>query len=94
MANFEYQSFTDMGYTNPILVSPFYAVEKVGTITGYSKLRYEQADVNLGGSYNFTPNLYMTANGGFQWFSDHQPYVYGDEDGTAYSGSMGLGYKF
>lgn len=66
----------------------------IAHMTSYSKLRFKQAEVTLSGNYAFTPALYMTASAGTKWFVDDAPYVYGDQDGTAYSGSLGLGYKF
>lgn len=66
----------------------------IGHMTRYSDLRFKQTEVNLGAKYQFTPALYVAANAGVQWFIDDAPYVYGDQDGTAYRGSVGLGYKF
>lgn len=66
----------------------------IGHMTRYSDLRFKQAELSLGGKYQFTPALYMTASAGVQGFIDEDPYVYGDMDGTAYRGSMGVGYKF
>jgi predicted porin len=66
----------------------------IGRMTNYSDLRYKQAEINLGAKYQFTPALYVAANAGVQWFIDDDPYVYGDQDGTAYRGSLGVGYSF
>lgn len=60
----------------------------------YSDLHYTQTEVNLGGTYRFTPALYATAQGSWQKFDDKDPYVYGDQDGDAWRGSLGLGYRF
>jgi predicted porin len=63
-------------------------------ITSYSELHYQQIEVNLGGTYQFTPALYVAADFGYQIFDDKSPYVYGDQDGEAYRASLGLGYRF
>jgi len=63
-------------------------------MTEYSDLHYTQTDLSLGGTYRFTPALYATVQGAWQKFEDKDPYVYGDQDGTAWRGSVGLGYKF
>jgi len=80
--------------TNDYVVLSIYDTGNLAKWKTYSDLRYKQAEMNLGGTYNFTPALYLTAQAGAQWFIDDQPYVYGDQDGTAYSGSLGMGYKF
>ncbi len=66
----------------------------IGHTTQYSKLKFKQAEFNLGGTYHFTPAFYTTAQAGVQWFIDDAPYVYGDQDGTAYRAFAGLGYRF
>ena len=60
----------------------------------YSDLEYTQLNVSLGGTYNFSNNLYMMAKAQYEQFEDDQPYVYGDQDGTAISGNVGIGYNF
>ena len=66
----------------------------MSVITTYSDLHYTQTEVSLGGSYQFTPARYAAANVGWQLFDDKDPYVYGDQDGEAWRGHVGLGYKF
>lgn len=63
-------------------------------MSNYSDLHYTQTDLSLGGTYSFTPALYTTAQVAWQKVDDKDPYVYGDQDGTAWRGSVGLGYKF
>ena len=63
-------------------------------ITGYSDLHYVQTEFSLGGTYRFSAELYTTAQLAWQTFEDKDPYVYGDQDGSAYRGSVGLGYRF
>lgn len=63
-------------------------------IDTYSDLKYEQFQFNVGGSYNFTPNCYMTASVSYDIFNAQEDYVYGDEDGKAVSGYVGVGYRF
>ncbi len=79
--------------TDPVLL----ALYDVTTMTGvetYSDLEYQQVSVNIGGSYSFSPALYLTAQAGYDLFVDDQPYVYGDQDGEMYSVSLGIGYRF
>lgn len=89
-----FPSFAELGYTDPVLASSFYGLENLPRIQEYSDLRYRQIDLSAGGTYQFTSNLFMTAQAGFQQFMDDAPYVYGDQDGIAYTGSVGVGYKF
>jgi len=63
-------------------------------IDTYSDLSYEQYQFNLGGTYNFTQNLYTTASVTYDVFKSDEMYVYGDEDGDAYYGYLGVGYRF
>ena len=70
-------------------------------IDSYSDLSYEQYELTLGGTYNFTEALYTTASFTYDIFnSDNhtwasgEEYVYGDEDGTAYYGYVGFGWTF
>jgi hypothetical protein len=60
----------------------------------YSDLSYEQVQVTVGGTYNFTPACYMTASLTYDAFNSNEEYVYGDEDGDAYSGYIGFGHRF
>ena len=79
--------------TDPVMLE-LYDFEGLSAITNYSDLHYQQTGVNLGGTYHFTPALYLTARAGWQQFVDKTPYVYGDQDGTSYLGQLGVGYNF
>ena len=68
--------------------------EQNNLIDTYSDLSYEQYQISLGGTYNFTPTCYTTASVTYDAFSSDEEYVYGDEDGTAYYGYLGFGYRF
>ncbi len=86
-------------YLSPIntadyIMNQLYSTDNLSRYSSYSDLSYKQIECNLGGTYNFTPSLYMTAQAGFSQFLDDAAYVYGDQDGTTYTGSLGLGYKF
>jgi len=63
-------------------------------IDGYSDLSYQQYEFTLGGTYNFTETFYTTASATYDVFDMGEEYVYGDEDGTAYYGYVGLGWNF
>lgn len=63
-------------------------------IDEYSDLSYEQYQVTVGGTYNFTPACYMTASLTYDKFKSDETYVYGDEDGEAYYGYIGFGHRF
>ena len=69
-------------------------------IAGYSDLSYEQFELTAGGTYNFTDTFYTTVTATYDIFRSHnksvydEDYVYGDEDGTAYYGYVGLGWNF
>jgi len=63
-------------------------------IDGYSDLSYEQYSFTLGGTYNFTDALYTRVEGTYDIFYSDEKYVYGDEDGKAFSGYVAIGYKF
>ncbi|BDV42593.1 hypothetical protein GURASL_15160 [Geotalea uraniireducens] len=89
-----FPSLAELGYTDAVLTSSFYALEDLPAIQEYSDLHYRQIDLSVGGTYNVTTNLFVTAQAGFQQFIDDAPYVYGDQDGTVYSGSLGIGYRF
>ncbi|MCK4535387.1 MAG: hypothetical protein KAT93_00130 [Desulfuromonadales bacterium] len=60
----------------------------------YSDLSYEQYQFTVGGTYNFTPFCYTTASVTYDVFDSGEEYVYGDEDGDAYYGYLGFGYRF
>ena len=57
-------------------------------------MSYEQYQLTLGGTYNFTPTCYTTASVTYDVFDSGEGYVYGDEDGDAYYGYLGFGYRF
>jgi len=77
-----------------VVLNTMYDISAVNVITTYSDLHYVQTDINLGGTYQFTPALYVAAQAGWQKFEDKDPYVYGDQDGEAWRGNLGVGYKF
>ncbi len=79
---------------NDPVMEQIYSLEATNVITSYSDLHYQQFEVNISGTYQFTPELYVVASLGYQIFNDKSPYVYGDQDGEAYRGSLGLGYRF
>ena len=63
-------------------------------IDSYSDLSYEQYQLTVGGTYSFTERLYTNASFTYDIFKAEEEYVYGDEDGTAYYGYVGVGWKF
>jgi len=63
-------------------------------IDEYSKLKYEQYQFTVGGTYNFTEAFYTTVSGTYDKFNSKDEYVYGDEDGEAYYGYAGIGWNF
>jgi len=74
---------------------PHYDTEDINDeIDSYSDLSYEQFEIALGGTYNFSERLYTTASVSYSDFNAKEMYVYGDEDGSAYSGYLGVGYRF
>ncbi|HAD05189.1 MAG TPA: hypothetical protein DEB35_13030 [Desulfuromonas sp.] len=79
--------------TDPVMLE-LYDPSLLTKMTSYSDLHFSQIDLSLGATYRFTPALYATAQGNWQQFEDKDPYVYGDQDGTAWRGSVGLGYRF
>jgi len=91
--------WTDLNLTTPsyvtdVVVLNLYTFEGMNSMTEYSKLHYQQVDLQVGGTYMFTPALYASAMAQYQMFEDKDPYVYGDLDGSAYRGYLGMGYKF
>ncbi len=82
------------GVVNDPVMTNLYDVSAVNIITTYSDLHYVQTDVTLGGTYQFTPAFFVAAQAGWQKFEDKDPYVYGDQDGEAWRGNFGVGYKF
>lgn len=87
-------NLTTPGYVTDIVVQNLYTFEGMNGMTEYSKLHYQQIDLQVGGTYAFTPALYASAMAQYQMFEDKDAYVYGDLDGTAYRGYLGMGYKF
>jgi len=79
---------TDVVILNLYDVSQMYGVET------YSDLEYEQINVLVGGTYQFTPAFYLTAEAEYAEFTDNEVYVYGDQSGEYYRGNLGVGYKF
>ncbi len=63
-------------------------------IDGYSDLSYEQFEITMGGTYQFTEAFYSTASATYDVFKSKQDYVYEDEDGQAYYAYLGFGYRF
>lgn len=80
--------------TTDYIINKMYSTDNLARFSTYSDLNYELVELNLGGTYSFTNNLYLTAQAGFSQFVDEAPYVYGDQDGVSYSGSLGVGYRF
>lgn len=68
--------------------------EQNDLIDSYSDLEYTQYSITLGGTYNFTDAFYTTLQGTYDIFESDEEYVYGDEDGKAFSGYVAVGYKF
>lgn len=60
----------------------------------YSDLSYEQYQITMGGTYNFTEAFYTKASFTYDIFDMQEEFVYGDEDGTAYYGYVGVGWNF
>ena len=63
-------------------------------IDSYSDLEYEQYQIVLGATYNFSEAFYTTVQGTYDIFEADEEYVYGDEDGKSYSGYLAFGYNF
>lgn len=63
-------------------------------IDEYSDLEYEQYEFTLGATYHFTDAFYTTVSCSYDIFESDEDYVYGDEDGKAYSGYLAFGYNF
>ena len=63
-------------------------------IDSYSDLTYEQYQTTVGATYQFTEALYASASFTYDVFNAKEEYVYGDEDGKAFSGYAGVGYRF
>lgn len=63
-------------------------------IDEYSDLSYEQYQLTLGGTYNFTDTFYTKTSFTYDIFKMDEEYVYGDEDGEAYYGYVGFGWTF
>ena len=69
-------------------------VAQNNSIDDYSDLSYQQYELTVGGTYNFTESLYTSASVTYSDFNTDEMYVYGDEDGSAYYGYFGVGYRF
>lgn len=87
-----------MATTDAVLLA-LYSIDNLALYPEYSAIHYQQGEVNLGCTYNFTPALYTTAQAGVMIFGDiytssNNTHPYGDQSGTVYSGSLGIGYKF
>jgi len=78
----------------PYAASNYDTWEANNQVDSYSDLSYEQFQVTVGGTYNFTPACYMTASLTYDKFESDEMYVYGDEDGDAYYGYIGFGHRF
>ena len=63
-------------------------------IDTYSDLSYEQYQLTVGGTYSFTETFFTRASFTYDIFDAQEEYVYGDEDGDAYYGYVGLGWTF
>ncbi len=79
--------------SDPVLLT-LYDITAMTEVASYSDLEYQQLGASIGGTYAFSPALYLTAQAGYDLFIDDQAYVYGDQDGEAYRLSIGLGYRF
>ncbi len=93
MNSFSLQWPAGVDLTDPVLV-PLYDLTNMTGVETYSDLKYQQVSVGFGGSYAFSPALYLSAQASYDMFLDDQEYVYGDQDGDAYRVSLGLGYRF
>lgn len=63
-------------------------------IDEYSDLSYEQYQMTVGGTYNFTETFYGNASFTYDIFDAKEEFVSDDEDGTAYYGYAGIGWRF
>ena len=79
--------------TDPLLPI-LYSLSALEGVETYSDLEYKQLDLTLGGTFQFTPNFYIAAQGTYSKFEDNEAYVYGDQDGDLLAVSAGLGYRF
>ncbi|RMF47276.1 MAG: hypothetical protein D6751_03155 [Deltaproteobacteria bacterium] len=82
------------GNVTDIVILSLYDVTDMVGVENYSDLEYQQLQLNLGGTYHFSPALYLTASAEYAVFVDDEPYVYGDQDGDMIGGYVGLGYRF
>ena len=83
------------GTSTPVNTGPTYdTAEQNNLIDGYSDLSYEQYEITVGGTYQFSDALYATASLTYDIFESDEEYVYGDEDGKAYYSYFGVGYNF
>lgn len=81
------------GVTDPLLTA-LYDVTQMGPVETYSDLEYTQYTFLMGGTYRFTPALYLKAEAEMATIKDSEAYVYGDQSGDFWRGSMSLGYTF
>lgn len=75
-------------------IGAYNTAEQNNLVDTYSDLSYEEYQFTVGGTYNFTPTCYTTAQLTYNVFESDEQYVYGDEDGEAYYGYLGFGYRF
>ncbi len=60
----------------------------------YSKLDYSVLELNLTATYRISKRISVSLEGWYEKFVDEAPYVYGDLDGSAWSVTGYLTYKF
>jgi len=82
------------GDVSDIIILNLYDVTAMTGVETYSDLEYRQIDLSVGGTSHVNPALYLTASAGYKDFQDDQAYVYGDQDGSMYTGYLGVGYRF
>ncbi|MBN1957182.1 MAG: hypothetical protein JXQ81_13560 [Desulfuromonadales bacterium] len=85
------QATAATGGTSPVNYDNYILNNEIDT---YSDLSYEQYQLTLGATYNFTDSFYGKASGTYDIFNSDEEYVYGDEDGDAYYGYVGFGWTF
>ncbi len=81
------------GVVDPVVLNN-YPINEMDGIEAYSRLKFSQAELNIGGNYAFTGALSLVAQAGYRMFEDDDPYVYGDQDGDSYYGNLGIAYRF
>lgn len=86
---------TSPASATPVTAGTVYDTAELNNlIDSYSDLSYEQYQITVGGTYAFTKRMYANASFTYDIFDMQEQYVYGDEDGTAYYGYVGVGWKF